>query len=411
MTYEHQAIAIDRKHSRDRHKSLPLWARIILDRLENVKYGALSISFPGTQLFRIDGPESGPDAYIHIKSPGILWSLFSGGALGVARAYLDDQFDTPDLATLLSFGISNEDELKGLLSVPLASKFLANIRHVANANTKKGSRRNIAFHYDLGNEFYGLWLDETMTYSSAIFTNDNQSLKDAQNAKYERIGKELALKPSDHVLEIGCGWGGFAEYAAKTIGCKITCLTLSVEQANYARKRIHNAGLGHLVEIRIEDYRDCTGQFDKIVSIEMFEAVGEKNWPIYFAQIEKLLTFGGEVLIQVITIAEDRFEYYRKNADFIQSYIFPGGMLPTSQRITEEAKDKGLELRDQYMFGKDYETTLLRWDQAFSDRWSEIATLGFDDRFKRMWRYYLHYCAAGFRTQRIDVGQFRYRKP
>lgn len=411
MTYEHQAIAIDRKHSRDRHKSLPLWARIILHRLENIKYGALSISFPDTQLFRIDGPESGPDAYIHIKSPRIFWSLFSGGALGVARAYLDGQFDTPDLATLLSFGIANEDELKGLLSVPLASKFLANIKHVANANTKKGSRRNIAFHYDLGNEFYGLWLDETMTYSSAIFTNDHQSLKDAQNAKYARIVKELTLKPSDHVLEIGCGWGGFAEYAAKTIGCKITCLTLSVKQANYARNRIQNAGLEHLVEIRIEDYRDCTGQFDKIVSIEMFEAVGEKNWPIYFAQIEKLLTFGGDVLIQVITIAEDRFEHYRKNADFIQSYIFPGGMLPTNQRLTDEANAKGLELCDQYMFGKDYETTLLRWDQAFADRWSDIAPLGFDERFKRMWRYYLHYCAAGFRTQRIDVGQFRYRKP
>jgi cyclopropane-fatty-acyl-phospholipid synthase len=410
MNHHSPVIAVDQPLAKQNARKMPMWARAIIRRFHQIEHGTLTVSFPQSSSFHFAGSQPGPDATLHIKSSKFLWTVVSGGSLGFAKAYMDDLFETPDLNELLSFGIANEKELRSLLSIPLATRFVANLNHYLRSNTIKGSRRNIAFHYDLGNEFYSQWLDETMTYSSAIFDSETQSLAEAQNAKYDRIIKALNISKSDRVLEIGCGWGGFAEYAAREIGCEIVGLTLSIEQAAFARARLERAGLDHLVVIRIEDYRACHGQFDKIVSIEMFEAVGESNWPVYFAQLNHLLVDGGEAMLQVITIHPDRFQHYRKTADFIQTYIFPGGMLPSNDALITEAKKCGFHIRDQFMFGNDYAETLVLWDELFQERWSRIAPLGFDERFKRMWRYYFHYCAVGFRTNRIDVGQFHFRK-
>jgi cyclopropane-fatty-acyl-phospholipid synthase len=246
-----------------------------------------------------------------------------------------------------------------------------------------------------------------MTYSAAVFEHEAQPLPEAQRAKYDRILKALRIGPQDHVLEIGCGWGGFMEHAVSRTGCRATGLTLSTEQAQYARARLAAAGLCNRAEVRLQDYRDCEGRFTKVVSIEMFEAVGEENWRLYFDRLRQLLAPGGQAMIQVITIDETRFEQYRRNADFIQTYIFPGGMLPSPTIFRERAVASGLAIRDSFSFGRDYEKTLLHWERAFVENWPAIRPLGFDERFFRMWLYYLHYCAAGFRTGRIGVYQFR----
>ncbi|WP_345900863.1 cyclopropane-fatty-acyl-phospholipid synthase family protein, partial [Martelella sp. UBA3392] len=285
------------------------------------------------------------------------------------------------------------------------------LRHKLRRNSKSGSRRNIAFHYDLGNAFYKLWLDETMTYSSALYEGRDRSLSEAQTAKYDRIIARLQIGPEDRVLEIGCGWGGFAEHAAARTGCHVTGLTLSKEQAKYARERLAASGLSDRTDIRLEDYRDCKGTFDKIVSIEMFEAVGEENWPVFFKTVNERLTPGGTAVIQSIAIEHHRLDDYRRNPDFIQAYIFPGGMLPSIETFKKGAGSAGLAVKDLFSFGKDYARTLLEWERRFLAEWDAIRPLGFDDRFQRMWRYYLNYCATGFDAGRIDVAQFHLIKP
>lgn len=387
----------------------PFWAKLVKGWANRIVAGSLTINFPDGSMHHVAGELPGPAAAIEIFSGRFVWQIMTEGNLGLARGYMDGTWDSPDIGAVLDLGLANETVLSGLITIPFLRKVMANYRHRRNANTKGGSRRNIAFHYDLGNMFYGHWLDNTMTYSSAIFERPEQPLDEAQTAKYARIVEKLNIQNTDTVLEIGCGWGGFAEYAARTTGCRILCLTLSNEQALYARKRMRRAGLTEQVEIRIQDYRDCDGSFDKIVSIEMFEAVGEENWPVYFDKVKGLLKSGGEAMLQVITIARSRFDTYRSTADFIQTYIFPGGMLPSNDALVSVADTNGLRLKDQYLFGLDYEKTLLWWDRAFAAQWHKIEPLGFDARFKRMWRYYLHYCAAGFRSGRIDVGQFHFQ--
>lgn len=384
----------------------PFWARLICGWADRIAAGQLTIRFPNGHTHFAQGARHGPSASINVRTAMLVWKLAIGGSLGFARAYLDGDWDSPDLGAVLQLGIANEEAFATFLSVPGLTRFVAFLRHRLRANTRAGSRRNIAFHYDLGNEFYRHWLDETMTYSSAIFQREDQSLAEAQSAKYARIVEVLELGPDDHVLEIGCGWGGFAEYAARKTGCKVTGLTLSREQAEFARARVTEAGLEGQVDIRLQDYRDCTGQFDRIVSIEMFEAVGEEHWPTYFGALQSLLKPGGRAMVQVITIAEDQFASYRRKADFIQTYIFPGGMLPSPTAFISAAVEQGLTVLDQQFFGPDYQRTLLAWDRAFVAAWHHLEPLGFDARFRRMWRYYLHYCAAGFEAGRIDVGQF-----
>lgn len=385
----------------------PLWQKMICRRVNNMTHGRLTLVFPGGCEYVIKGQQPGPHAVLCLNRGRVVRRLVMGGSLGFAQSYMDGDWDSPDLATLLELAIANEDSWKAVSEPSRFISALAVLRHRLRRNSKAGSRRNIAFHYDLGNRFYSAWLDETMTYSSALFDKPGQSLAEAQNAKYDRIVEQLQIGPDDHVLEVGCGWGGFAEYAIAKTGCRITGLTLSREQAEFARKRLDAAGLADRADIRLEDYRDCQGTYSKIVSIEMFEAVGEENWPTYFERLRALLAPGGEAMVQVITIDEERFEEYRRAADFIQTYIFPGGMLPSITAFSEAARAKGFAVPDILRFGKDYDRTLMQWDRTFIGNWHRIEPLGFDERFRRMWQYYLHYCSAGFRSGRIDVVQFK----
>jgi cyclopropane-fatty-acyl-phospholipid synthase len=387
--------------------SFSLSERMLYRWAQKLACGQLTLRLPSGREIRVRGEETGPTAAIEFKSMRPLRRLISGGSLGFATSYLEGEWDTPDLGSVLDLAIANEARWAGIMAASPIAAVVARLRHRLNRNSKAGSRRNIAFHYDLGNEFYKLWLDETMTYSSALFKDQRQSLADAQTAKYQRIIEELKISADDHVLEIGCGWGGFAEEAIRSTGCRITCLTLSKEQAAFAQDRLDRAGLADRADIRLEDYRDCQGKFTKIVSIEMFEAVGEENWPTYFDRVKTLLEPKGQAMVQVISIAEDRFADYRKQADFIQAYIFPGGMLPSIPAFERSATTAGLSVEDRFCFGRDYEHTLLLWDKAFRANWHRIAALGFDERFSRMWHYYLQYCAAGFRTGRLDVVHFR----
>jgi cyclopropane-fatty-acyl-phospholipid synthase len=292
---------------------------------------------------------------------------------------------------------------------PFARAFSA-VSHALNRNSRKGSKKNIHAHYDLGNAFYGRWLDPGMTYSAALYTTPGQSLEAAQTEKYATLARSIGMESSHKVLEIGCGWGGFAEYVGKDVGAHIDAITISKAQHDYAKRRIFEQGLADKVNIRLIDYRDVEGQFDRIASIEMFEAVGEAYWPTYFAKVADLLNAGGQAGLQIITIAEQLFEGYRSRPDFIQRYIFPGGMVPSESRLKAQTDAVGMAWTDVRRFAGDYAQTLHEWAETFSERWGEIRGLGFDERFKRLWLYYLGYCEAGFRTGRTDVIQLSLAK-
>jgi cyclopropane-fatty-acyl-phospholipid synthase len=306
----------------------------------------------------------------------------------------------------MQMALTAKARLEKVIQIYARVDFLNRWRSPRRRNTKALAPENISYHYDLGNAFYEQWLDESMTYSSALFARPELSLAEAQREKYRRIAASINLNSNDRVLEIGCGWGGFLEYAAGEIGCRVTGITLSGEQAKFARARIERAGLTARADIRLEDYRDVAGVYDKIVSIEMFEAVGEEYWPAFFDTIRERLAPGGRAALQVITISEHLFERYRRRIDFIQRYIFPGGVLPSSEALGAAIATADLCLEDSFFFGESYAATLRFWDEAFRKAWPEIARLGFDDRFFRMWTYYLAYCEAGFRMNLVDVGQF-----
>ena len=335
---------------------------------------------------------------------------FTGGSVGWAEAYMDGDWECPDLAVLVEWVATNEHYFGGVLDSGWSQALLQKWQHRRNANSKRGSRRNIEYHYDLGNAFYQQWLDPSMTYSSALYIDSKDSLERAQQQKYQRIIDELNICDGDTVLEIGCGWGGFAEQLCRQKDVRLTGLTLSREQLDYARDRITNAGLNDRARFELMDYRDCQGQFDHIVSIEMLEAVGEKYWPTYFETVYSRLAPGGSAAVQVITIEQTRFEVYRDSPDFIQTYIFPGGMLPSPERFRELATGAKFKIGNEHAFGIDYADTLASWHQRFNDAWHDIRPLGFDERFKRMWNYYLGYCEGGFRAGSIDVYQFTMSK-
>jgi len=307
---------------------------------------------------------------------------------------------------LLAFGIANEPVLGRLLRGDRLMRWLGWIGHALRANTRRGSRRNIAAHYDLGNAFYRLWLDRSMSYSAALFASPEETLESAQRRKYQRIAERAGITRGMRVLEVGCGWGGFLEFAARELGCHVTGITLSAAQHRFATERMAKAGLADKVDVRLQDYRDCAGRFDAVVSIEMFEAIGERNWPGYFARLADWLAPGGRAALQIITIAEPHFAAYRRAADFIQRYIFPGGMLPPESAVVRHAEAAGFSVPAIDRFGADYARTVRDWREAFLQRWPEIERLGFDARFKRMWEYYLDYCIAGFDHGRIDVAHF-----
>jgi cyclopropane-fatty-acyl-phospholipid synthase len=392
-------------------RGLPFAMRKALGLASMLQKGSLTIGLIDGRHLVARGAEPGPDATLIIKDYAFANRLADGGDIGFAEAYLRKEWDTPDLTKFLEVFAANYPLIEQLLPGRPLVKLWQRLRHFMNRNSKTGSRRNIHAHYDLGNGFYGKWLDRTMTYSSAIFEPGDNDLASAQTRKYAALADQLHLTPNDHVLEIGCGWGGFAEYAAKERGCRVTGLTISQEQFDFAQERIAKAGLTDRVTFKMQDYRDERGQYDKIASIEMFEAVGEAYWPAYFKVLATCLKPGGSAGLQVITIREDSFENYKREIDFIRAYIFPGGMLPTPTIMAGLGQRFGLPLAHDRNFGLDYARTLAEWRGRFHEAWPQIVPLGFDERFRRMWDYYLSYCEAGFRSGNIDVRQMVFAKP
>ena len=386
--------------------STPLWRGLVESWVRDCRSGQITVRLPDGGTLVQSGREPGPTATIELDSFRAVTQLLSKGELGFAEGYLNGYWSTPDLTALIEFAIRNKPDLNRTLRGSWLAQLMSKLRFRLQANSVAGAKRNIAYHYDLGNDFYKQWLDETMTYSSAIFAEPGQQLADAQREKYRRVIEALDVRQGDRILEIGCGWGGFAEIAAGEAGAKLTCLTISQEQAAFARARIADAGLADRVEIRLEDYRHAEGRYDKIVSIEMFEAVGEENWPVFFEMLANRLVPNGRALLQIITVPDDRFAAYRRTVDYIQRYIFPGGMLPSPGAVSENADKAGLELRNVEFFGQDYAETLRRWNARFQECWDDIARLDFDERFRRIWTYYLQSCEASFRTGATDVGQF-----
>ncbi|MSP88812.1 MAG: class I SAM-dependent methyltransferase [Alphaproteobacteria bacterium] len=382
-----------------------IWLRLLLAAARRIQCGTLIVVLPNGRALTMAGAVPGPEATLVLRRPGAARRILLGGDLGFAEAFMDGDCDCPDLAALVELAVRNEAALARMLRGRRLFQLARRACHGWRRNSRAGSRRNIAHHYDLGNAFYASWLDPTMTYSAAVYDRPNDDLAAAQTRKYERMCQLLDLRPGQRVLEIGCGWGGFAEHAARHHGVSVTGITLSHEQHRFAVERAHRTGLADRIEIRLQDYRDVTGRFDRIASIEMFEAVGEAYWSGYFARLKDLLVEGGRAALQIITIAEDRFESYRRNPDFIQKYIFPGGMLPSVPALRRLTADAGLAWRGDEGFATDYALTLVDWRQRFQQAWPEINRLGFDERFRRMWDYYLCYCTAGFNHGAIDVRQ------
>ena len=389
---------------------LPRYFSRVFDLTNKMGFGRLDFVLRDGRVFRAEGREPGPVAELHLHNYEIFSRLIREGDLGFCEAYLDEWWSTPDLMAFLDLVHANDEMFDGYPGGGIVRAF-ENFRFWLQSNSKRQAKKNISHHYDLGNEFYGLWLDDTMTYSSALFRTGQESLEKAQELKYAQMIDEMGAQPGDHVLEIGCGWGGFAEYAAKERGLRVTGLTISEEQFKYAKDRIAKAGLSDLVEFKMQDYRDETGLYDGIASIEMFEAVGEKYWPVYFNTVKARLKPGKTATFQIITVQHKRWEVYRKGVDFIQKYIFPGGMLPSPVVLRQEIERAGLNVVRSVEFGESYSTTLRRWHEVFNARWDEIAALGFDDRFRRMWNFYLCSCATTFHSGNCDVTQITIAKP
>lgn len=392
---------------------LPLSARLAASLLGRIRTGSLELSFEGGQVVRLARSES-PTARMHIRRPlTLLRRCLLRGAVGFAESYAAGDWDTPQLARLLSLLAQNLDHLNGAARLA-PGLWLDRVRHRLRRNSRRGSRRNIRAHYDLSNDFYRLWLDESMTYSSALFEDPvsaaAEQLPCAQQRKYERILELTQARPGGRILEIGCGWGGFAHSAAKR-GVNVTGITLSRAQLAWAQTRIDDTALPGKVELRLQDYRDVQGQFDHIVSIEMLEAVGEAYWPGYFATLATTLKPGGRAVLQVIVIDDARLERYRKQPDFIQMHVFPGGMLPSRQRLQQLAAAAGLDWVMDQPFGRHYAKTCELWDQSVTHHEQRIRDLGFDDAFLRRWHYYLRYCQAGFELGMIDVLHIALQKP
>jgi cyclopropane-fatty-acyl-phospholipid synthase len=386
-------------------RGLPLEVRLALQVCARLAKGQLTVRVPDGRSFVFKGSGAGPEATMVINDHHFARRILRNGDLGVAEGYLRGEWSSPELPAFLELFCVNAEEVNGYLMAKPLYRALQSFRHWMNRNTKTGSRRNIEAHYDLGNRFYAEWLDPSMTYSSALFEGTDGDLSAAQRRKYEALAQAIDLKTGEHVLEIGCGWGGFAEFAAKEVGARVTGLTISPSQLEFARKRIFEAGLADKVELKLEDYRDERGTYDRIASIEMFEAVGEEYWPAFFSQMRERLKPGGAAGVQVITIQDRFFETYKREVDFIQHYIFPGGMLPSPAKLQGLAQSSGLRIAAERIFGLDYAETLSQWRRSFLAAWPTIEPLGFDERFKRLWEYYLSYCEAGFRSENIDVRQ------
>jgi cyclopropane-fatty-acyl-phospholipid synthase len=378
----------------------------ILNKLKSIKGGSLNLKNYNNEL-KFFGEENGiVKADITIHDPKFYFNILKGGSTGLAECYVRDEFTTTDLTSLIELTARNID-LTHRFSGILRIKFLKNLfKNIFAANTKNKSKEYISRHYDLGNDFFSIWLDKTLTYSSAIYDKPNDDLFNAQINKYNKLIDFIKPKSGDKVLEVGCGWGGFAEHLVKNYDVKLDCITISKEQLNFTKKRIFNAGLNEKVNIKFLDYRDVKGQYDSIASIEMIEAVGEKYLNKYFSMIKDNLKPGGICAIQAIIIKDELFDQYRKNEDFIQKYIFPGGFLPSLQSIKDHTENSGLKLTEYNSYGVHYSNTLKKWRENFTNSWSEISKQGFDQSFKKIWDFYFSYCEAGFKSKNIDLIQF-----
>ena len=392
--------------------TLPWYARTILSLLEKIQVGQLTLFSPEGEKFIFRGTQSGIEANIQIHDWLVCKACLKSGDIGLAETYIDGLWDSTDIQSLLRLFLLNRQVIEKAIYGSWLGRLGYRIKHWLNKNSKTGSKKNIHAHYDIGNAFYSLWLDPSMTYSSACFKNKDTSLIEAQEAKYQRIIDSINVDAGQNILEVGCGWGGLME-AASNQGINIDCLTISQEQATYARDRaarIKSNSSGK-VNILLQDYRDHQNQYDGIASIEMFEAVGEKYWATYFEMIQRCLKPGKKACIQTIVIADNLFDKYRRSSDFIQQYVFPGGMLPSIKKFKEAAQSKGLIVEDVYEFGQDYQKTLCLWHQKFNQHLQEIKQQGFDEKFIRLWNLYLMYCAAGFAEKSTDVVQFTLSKP
>lgn len=390
---------------------LPRQVRLALGLGSHLKRGSLQVRLPDGRHVELGGGEPGPAATMAVSSYRFASRLITRGDIGMAEGYLAGEWDSPDLTQFLHLFCVNYELVQHAFTGSPLLRNVQMLRHWLHRNTRRQVRRNIHAHYDLGNAFFSAWLDPGMTYSSALFDPGMTDLSAAQQNKYRRLAEAIDLRPGHRLLEIGCGWGGFAEHAARHHGARVVALTISKEQHEFARKRIYEAGLSGTVDIRLQDYREERGQYDRIASIEMIEAVGERFWPRYFAQLHDRLAPGGLAGIQAITIQDRFFAAYRREVDFVQRYIFPGGMLPSPATLRSLGKAFNLPIIGERVFGHDYERTLAIWRDNFRAAWPRLTSLGFDERFRRLWEYYLSYCEAGFRSGNIDVRQLVFARP
>ena len=379
--------------------------KLVFNFLNKANNGYLEITcFDGTQL-KFGNPKDNLKAKLLIKKPNFTYNLIRGGSIGFAESYMNEEFETNNLSNLIEFTARNINiihQFSGLLDFPIINF----VKNKVIKNTKTRSKENIAKHYDLGNDFFSLWLDDTLTYSSAIFEQETKNLSEAQNNKYQKLIDLIKPNHGDKILEIGCGWGGFAEYMGKKYDVKLDCITISQKQFDYTKERIHKCGLNEKVNIEIKDYRDLNGRYNSIASIEMIEAVGQNYLDGYFKTIKSNLSNGGNVAIQAITIDDNLFDRYKNKQDFIQKYIFPGGFLPNKNSINKYVSDNGLAVNSYISYADDYANTLAIWREEFNKKWELIKSQGFDLTFKRMWEFYLSYCEAGFKSKNIDLIQF-----
>ena len=379
--------------------------KIVFKILQDIESGYLEITSFNGDIIKFGNPDDSLKANIRIKKPNFTFNLIKGGSIGFAESYMKDEFETDNLSNLIEITARNIKviyKFSGLLDLSVINLF----KNIFIKNTKSRSKENIAKHYDLGNEFFSVWLDKTLTYSSAIFEEKNQDLSDAQNNKYQKLINLIKPKNGDKVLEIGCGWGGFAEYLGKKYDIKLDCITISKKQYEYAKERIHNCGLNEKVNIQIKDYRDLKDKYNSIASIEMIEAVGQNYLQSYFKMIKENLANSGTAAIQAITIDDSLFDRYKNKQDFIQKYIFPGGFLPSKNIINKYVSDNGLTIKSYDSYADHYSSTLSLWRNEFNKKWDLIKNQGFDSTFKRMWEFYLSYCEAGFKSKNIDLIQF-----
>ncbi|MCF6443422.1 cyclopropane-fatty-acyl-phospholipid synthase family protein [Nereida sp. MMG025] len=391
--------------------NLPRYFTQVFAMAQNMNRGQLDMVLPDGRRFRATGKAPGFVAELDIHNDDIFGRLIREGDLGFCDAYLDEWWSTPDLQAFMDLIHDDNDEIYDGFAGQALVRMYEKLRFWWQSNSKAQAKKNISYHYDLGNDFYAAWLDDTMTYSSALFKTGQESTEKAQEQKYAQLIDEMGAVAGDHLLEIGCGWGGFAEYAARERGIKVTGLTISQEQFNYAVDRIEKAGLSDMVTFKLQDYRDEKGQYDGVASIEMFEAVGEKYWPVYFETLKKCLKPGKQATLQIITVKDARWPVYKRGPDFIQKYIFPGGMLPAPSILKQEVEKAGLDVAKSVEFGESYSITLRRWFDDFNAQWDTIKPMGFDDRFRRMWNFYLTSCAATFSSKNCDVTQITVARP